>query len=177
MLIICCIVECPLFKGQSAPTVFSCLAVVMSILINVSPERRERIELGQMWALQICATWHNCSSSLVLAHLKRFLGQHYSVSECIHSGECSGSMSVVNIRILHLITFPSSLPSHYISEESGINVWLLSNTWKVASQLTLHTGQSSRFHPKSIAKVDRSGAGVELSAVSHWREDGCTFTG
>lgn len=133
MLIICCIV----FKGQSAPTVFSCLAVVMSILIKVSPERRERIELGQMWALQICATWQRCSSSLVLAHLNRCLGQHYS--EYTYSEESSGLMSVVNIRILHLITFPSSLPSCYISEKSGINVWLSSNTWNVASQFRILT--------------------------------------
>lgn len=139
MLIICCIVECPLFKGQSAPTVFSCLAGVMSILIKVSPERRESIKLGQMWALQICATWQYCSSSLVLAHLKRCLGQHSSVCECIHSGERSGSMSVVNISILPLITFPSSFPSRYKSEESGINMWLLSNTWKVASQFRFLT--------------------------------------
>lgn len=132
MLIICCIVECPVFKGQSAPTVFGCLAVVMSILIKVSPERRERIELGQMWALQICTTWQHCSSSLVLAHLNRCLGQHYS--ECTHSGGSSGS----NIKTSSNHLLPS-LPSCYISGESGINIWLSSNTWKVASQFRILT--------------------------------------
>lgn len=42
MVIICCIVECSVLKGQSAPAVFSCSAVVMSILIKVSTEKEKK---------------------------------------------------------------------------------------------------------------------------------------